>query len=92
MLVELFKREGTYKDKEGQEKRYVNFYVKCNDTMIPVEPCFFPKADKGGKDPGYAPRKEVLKTFATALPPLPDKQDGETAAKQEAQPAENFPQ
>ena len=84
MLVNLYKKEGTYKDKEGQEKRFVNFYVKCGDNFIPVEPCYFPKKEFDGKDPGYAPRKEVLKAFAEALPPVSE--------KQEAQNPANFPQ
>lgn len=74
MLVELFKREGTYKDKEGKEKMFVNFYLKCGeDKLIPVEPCYFPREEHNGKDPGYAPRKEVLKAFAATLPPAPEK-------------------
>lgn len=84
MLVNLYKKEGTYKDKEGQDKRFVNFYVKCGDNLIPVEPCYFPKKEYGDKDPGYAPRKEVLKAFAEALPPVSE--------KQEAQNLANFPQ
>ena len=68
MLVSLFKKEGTYKDKDGNDKRYVNFYVKCGDNLIPVEPCYFPQEKFQNKDPGYAPRKEVLKAFAETLP------------------------
>ena len=83
MLVHLYKKEGTYKDKEGQEKRYVNFYVKCGDNLIPVEPCYFPKKEHNDRDPGYAPRKEVLKAFAEALPALSEKAGAESA---------NFPQ
>jgi len=83
MLVNLYKKEGTYKDKDGQDKRFVNFYVKCGDNLIPVEPCYFPKKEHNDKDPGYAPRKEVLKAFAETLPPAPEKGGNDTA---------NFPQ
>ena len=81
MLVELYKKKGTYKDKEtGKEKAYTNFYVKCGDQMIPVEPVYFPNAKCDGRDPGYLGRKSVLEAFAVTLP---EKGGSETA---------NFPQ
>lgn len=65
--VELFKKTGKYKDKNGEEKNYVNFYAKCGDTYIPIEPCYF--ADKEtGKDSKYSGRREVLKAFSDTLP------------------------
>ena len=68
MTVELVKKKGTYKDKEGKDKPYVNFYVKCGDQMIPVEPKYFPNEKCEGRDPGFAGRKAVLDAFATELP------------------------
>ena len=67
MTVELFKKKGTYKDKEGKDKPFVNFYVKCNDNLIPVEPKYFPNPKCDDRDPGFAGRKAVLESFATML-------------------------
>lgn len=65
--VELFKKVGKYKGKNGEEKNYINFYAKCGDTYVPIEPCYF--ADKEtGKDNKYGGRREVLKAFADTLP------------------------
>ncbi len=68
MQVQLFKKTGTYKDKDGNEKQYTNFYVRCGDTLIPIQPCFFPDKDNDNRDYQYAGRKEVLKSFADILP------------------------
>ena len=74
MTVELFKKVGTYQEKDtGKEKRFVNFYVKCGDQMVVVEPKYFPNANFEGRDPGFAGRKAVLEAFATELPDLPAK-------------------
>ncbi len=64
--VELLKKVGKYTDKEGREKQYTNFYVRCGDALIPIQVCFF--ANEAGKDSQYAGRKEVLKAFAELLP------------------------
>lgn len=66
MQVELFKKTGSYVDKDGVEKHYVNFYLRCGTSSIPVSVCFFP--NESGKDPQYKSRKEILKAFATDLP------------------------
>lgn len=68
MQVELLKKVGKYTDKDGNEKQYTNFYVRCGDSLIPIEPCFFPDKDHDNKDFQYAGRKEVLKAFASILP------------------------
>lgn len=69
MQVSLFKKVGTYKDKkDGKEKQYTNFYLRCGDSLIPIEPCFFPDKDNDNRDYQYAGRKEVLKAFADTLP------------------------
>lgn len=66
MQVELFKKSGTYEDKNGKEKQYTNFYVKCGDSLIPINVPYFEGED--GKDYQYNGRKEVLKAFADNLP------------------------
>ena len=68
MTVQLFKKVGTYKDQEGKEKRFTNFYVQCGDQMIVVEPKYFPNPKFDDRDPGFAGRKAVLEAFATPLP------------------------
>lgn len=68
MQVQLFKKEGTYTDNDGNEKRYVNFYVRCGDTLVPIQPCFFPDKNNDNRDFQYNGRKEVLKAFADKLP------------------------
>lgn len=73
--VELLKKTGTYEDKDGNEKSFVNFYVRCGDSLIPVEPCYFPDPKNDNKDFRYNGRKEVLKAFATTLPDKPKQSD-----------------
>ena len=81
MVVELFKKFGTYVDKTtGEQKRYTNFYVKCNDQLIPIEPCYFPQDKYDKKDPFFQGRKAVLDAFATELPALPPKDANQTQA------------
>ena len=64
--VKLFKKERTYKDKNGEEKRATNFYVRCGDELIPVEVSYFGKDDKPDKQ--YGPRRAILSAFADLLP------------------------
>lgn len=67
MQVQLFKKVGSYKDKDtGKDKQYVNFYVRCGDSLIPVTVPYFEGED--GRDYQYNGRKEVLKAFADTLP------------------------
>ena len=73
--VELFKKTGTYEDSNGNEKSYVNFYLRCGDSLIPIEPCYFPDPKNENKDFRYSGRKEVLKAFATTLPDKPKSTD-----------------
>lgn len=78
MQVQLMKKVGTYQDKEtGKDKHYVNFYVKCGDTLVPIQPCFFPDKDNNDRDYQYNGRKEVLKSFADTLPEKPVKEKPE---------------
>lgn len=66
--VELFKKTGTYTNRDGEEKNYTNFYVRCGDMNVPVQVNYFEGED--GKDPQYNARKAVMSAFAE---PLPDK-------------------
>lgn len=83
MQVQLFKKVGTYIDKKdnNKEKRFVNFYVKCGDALIPVEVPYFPNDKFDGRDPQYSGRKEVLSAFAAILPDKPDKSDNVNSAQ-----------
>lgn len=66
--VELLKKTGKYIDKnDGQEKPFTNFYVRCGDELVPVQPCYFPDKETG-KDNQYNGRKAVLKAYASVLP------------------------
>ena len=69
MQVELLKKSGKYTDKDGNEKNYTNFYIRCGDTIVPIEPCFFPNKETG-KDNQFIGRKEIMKAFASALPEM----------------------
>ena len=76
MEVKLYKKTGKYVDNKTQkEKQFVNFYVKCNDTLIPIEPCYFPNAKCDNRDPQFANRKGALEAFADVLP---DKEEQNT--------------
>lgn len=78
--VKLFKRNGTYQDKDGNEKKFTNFYIQCGDQLISVSPTYF--ENENGHDPAYAGRKMVLSAFAEELPEKkPDKQDSKSAPK-----------
>ena len=67
MEVKLFSEKGTYKDKEGKDQQFTNFYLKCGNQMIPIEPKYFKKKD-GGNDKGFIVRKGILDSFAEFLP------------------------
>ena len=68
MTVTLLKQEGTYVNNEGKEKRFVNFFLDCGDSRIPIEVSYFPQDKFDGRDPNYAGRREVLKAFADTIP------------------------
>ena len=74
MQVQLFKKTGKYIDnKSGEERSYTNFYLKCGDSLIPVEPCYFPDPKNDNRDRNFASRKDVLRAFADTLPDKPGK-------------------
>lgn len=70
MQVNLFKKKGTYL-KDGEKKFFIRFYLRCNDSLIPIEPTYFNKKDEQGndmRDMQYSGRKSVLEAFADELP------------------------
>lgn len=67
--VELFKKSGTYMSKEGKERNFTNFYVKCGDSYIPVQVSFFD--DGEGHDPQYSGRRMVMSSYADVMPDKP---------------------
>lgn len=72
--VKLFKKKGSYVDKDGNEKTYTNFYVRCgDDNLIPVQVCYFENEE--GRDPQYSVRRGILSAFAETLPDKPNKED-----------------
>jgi hypothetical protein len=72
METKLFKRNVTYTDKSGEEKKAVNFFIQCGDQLIPVEVKYFENKETG-EDNNYRSRKSVLSAFAEELPPVQDK-------------------
>ena len=68
MEVKLYAEKGTYKDKEGKDKPFTNFYLGCGSEMIPIEPKYFKKKN-GEDDKGFIVRKGILSSFALPLPP-----------------------
>lgn len=67
--VGLYCKKGSYVDKDGVTKQAIRFYLQCGNTKIPVEVSYFENKELG-RDPNYAGRKEVLKSYAEELPPL----------------------
>ena len=68
MTIELFKKEGSYKDKNGNDKKSTNFYLRCGSELIPVRVPYFPNEKCEGRDPQYQSRLAVLSSFASVLP------------------------
>ena len=69
MTVKLYKKTGTYfSQKDNKDKFFTNFYIQCNDQLIPVEVKYFPNPQLDNRDPGYQGRFQVLSAFAEALP------------------------
>ena len=66
--VKLYKKEGKYKDKNGNDKRFVNFYISAKDKLIPIEIKYFPQDKFDGRDPSYQGRLSVVEMLADTLP------------------------
>ncbi len=64
--VQLFKREGTYVDSEGETRRFTNYEIMCGDDPIPVEVVF--NGNGEGKDPMYGINRRILSAFAELRP------------------------
>ena len=80
MTVNLYKKTGTYfSEKDQKDKPFTNFYIQCNDQLIPVEVKYFPNPQFQDRDPGYQGRFAVLSAFAEPLPEKEDKKDTATA-------------
>ena len=51
MEVKLFKKTGTYfSEKDKKDKPFTNFYIQCNDELIPVEVKYFPNPKTDNRD------------------------------------------
>ena len=72
-MVRLFKREVSYTDKQGKEKKEINFYLSNDEgkTLIPIEVKYFPKEQFDGRDPEFQGRKGFLQGLAETLPDKP---------------------
>lgn len=94
MQVVLFKRKGSYVDKEtGEAKTPTNFYILCGDEYIPINVTFFPDKETG-KDPNYRSRKSILSAFADEMPERQTKGQGnvrEVAVSNAEEDAANVP-
>ena len=72
--IKLYKKEGTYFDKEAKkDKRYTNYYVGFNGNLIPIQIKYFPDDRFGGRDPGYSARAALMSAFAEPLPEQKEK-------------------
>ena len=93
MLVNLCKRTGTYfSEKDNKDKPFINFYLQCNDQLIPIEVKYFPQQKFDGRDPGYQKRLGIMEFCADLLPELPEKEDKkDTAAAPSVAPAVTSP-
>lgn len=68
MQVELFKKISKYKNKDGENKIAINFYLKVGDEFVPIEVRFFEDKKFNGNDPNYRGRKLLLSAMAELLP------------------------
>ncbi|MBE5744364.1 MAG: hypothetical protein E7358_06640 [Clostridiales bacterium] len=70
-MINLYKKSYTYKNKDGEEVNGTRFYLKCGDTLIPIEVTYFDKKDEKGNslgDSNFKSRKAVLSSYAEILP------------------------
>ena len=80
MEVKLYKKDGTYfSERDKKDKPYTNFYIGCNDELIPVEVKYFPNPKLDNRDPGYSARFAVLRAFAAPLPEKEKKEEKVTS-------------
>ena len=70
--VNLLKKNGSYINKDGEEKKVTNFFIRCGDALVPIEVKFFENKETG-RDDRYRERRVLLSAFAEELP---DKDNG----------------
>ena len=86
--VNLLKKNGSYVNKDGEEKKVTNFFVRCGDVLVPIEVKYF-ESKETGKDDRYRERRVLLSAFAEELP---DKgKNGKTEKKPALEPADDLP-
>ena len=61
--VSLLKKNGSYVNKDGEEKKVTNFFVRCGDVLVPIEVKYF-ESKETGKDDRYRERRVLLSAFA----------------------------
>ena len=71
--VKVYRKEGTYKNKQGEEKRFTNYYLDINGYLIPIEVKYFPNPKFNDRDPGYAARISKLELLSEPLPEAENK-------------------
>lgn len=69
-MVQLFKNQKKYVDRNGQEKVATNFYLKLGDVLVPIEPKYFQDKETG-LDKAYVSRKTLMSALAETLPSRP---------------------
>ena len=74
-MVRLFKQIKSYKDKDGKDRRALNFFISNEEgkRLIPVEVKYFPKKEFNDRDPEFQGRKGFLEGIAETLPEKDDK-------------------
>ena len=65
MTVQLFKSTGKFTNQEGKEVNFTNFFLKCGESLIPIQVKNFSTSEKPDKN--YSGRKAVLSAFAEKL-------------------------
>ncbi len=84
--VSLLKKNGSYVNKNGEEKKVTNFFVRCGDVLVPIEVKYF-ESKETGKDDRYRERRVLLSAFAEELP---DKgKNGKTEKKPALEPMDD---
>ena len=79
MQVGLYKKVVEYKNKDGELKTATNYFVMCNNVLIPVEVKYF--EDKNtGVDKNYGTRRTLMSAFADELPERKKTEQSQTAA------------
>ena len=66
-LVQVFKKQSQYVDKDGKDRTATNFFVDCGGILVPVEVKYFEDKETG-RDDRYRERKVLLTAFAEMLP------------------------